>query len=501
MTGKNENQVNTQLKRTVRDSFIYLPANVIPAIIGIVLIRILTSVFTQEEYGHYQLTLSAFGLIRVFSMVWLSSSVTRFYLSFKNGKQESSFFTTLFISAILGAIAVALISWGVNLFFLKEKLAPQLFSLINIAILASIFNSFFEIFVMVFRAGLEPKKYSLFWILFAVGKPVLGIGLILLCNFRVDGIFWGFLFVPLLLDIVIFFRLGLPKFLHLSAASFSLFKQFAKYGIPISFSLFAFWMLSLSDRFFIEFFRGSSEVGLYSVGYVISEKTLSFIYLILMLAAYPIIVDNWEKRGDKATQILITEITRYFLLICVPILVVLMVVPEQIFLIFSDKNFIKGAKVLPFISLGVFLNGLTQYVNKGFELHKKSIMIAMLALIAGLSNIGFNLILIPKFGYLGAGFSACLAYIIYFFAAIFFVRNEMSWKPPYRSIVKIAVAAVVFALFLNNATLLISNLFINIFAVIPIGVLIFFCMLILLKEISKDEIFKGLNLIFARLRG
>ena len=89
MTINHQNQINTQLKRTVKDSFIYIPANVIPAIIGIVLIRILTSVFTQEEYGQYQLTLSAFGLIRVFSMVWLSASVTRFYLNFKNRNQES----------------------------------------------------------------------------------------------------------------------------------------------------------------------------------------------------------------------------------------------------------------------------------------------------------------------------------------------------------------------------------------------------------------------------
>ena len=183
------------------------------------------------------------------------------------------------------------------------------------------------------------------------------------------------------------------------------------------------------------------------------------------------------------------------------IIVVLMVIPEQIVLIFSDKSFLEGARVLPFISLGVFLNGLAQYVNKGFELHKKSIKIAMLALIAGLSNIGLNRMLIPKFGYLGAGFSACSAYIIYFFAAILFARDELPWKPPYRSILNIAIAAVVFAFFLSNASRLVSNLFINIIVVIPIGALMFFLILILLKEIGKGEIVKGMNLIFARLKG
>lgn len=497
----NHIEINRQLKRTARDSLIYLPARIVPALIGIILIRIFTTIFTPEEYGNYQITFSIFGLIKVFSMIWLSTSVSRFFLQYKNRQQESIFFSTLFICSILGAIIVAIFAILINIFFFKNSISPSLFSLINLAIIASIFDTFFEIFVMVFRAGLEPKKYSLFWIIFAVTKPFLGVGLIFVFDLGVEGIFWGFLIIPLIMNCFIFFKLELHKLIRIPTISSSVYKQFLRYGIPITFSHLSFWILTLSDRFLIEYFRGSEEVGLYSVGYTISEKTLNVVYIILMLAAYPIIVDSWEKYGEKHTQNLITGLTRYFFFLCVPILITLIVIPEEVLLIFSSNKFIEGARVLPFIAIGVFLGGLVQYIQKGFELHKSSINIAVLALLAGITNIGFNLILIPKFGFLGAGYSATLAYVVYMISAVVLVKKIMPWKPPYQSIFKIIIASFVLAFYLYHLKNLCENLYIIIFLIIPFGAVIFFVSLFCLKEIDKQEIQKGWNFLLNIFKG
>ncbi|HDP98014.1 MAG TPA: hypothetical protein ENN22_02385 [bacterium] len=487
--------INSQIKRTAKDSLIYLPAMVIPAITGILLIRVFTTIFSPQEYGHYQVTLSTFGLIRVFSMVWLATSVTRFFLKYKLDGSTGLFFSTLFICGLFSAIGMAGFSFGVNFFIFKSKLSPALFSLINLAIAASIFSTIFEILVMIFRAGLEPKKYSLFWILFSVGKPVVGIALILLFNFRVSAIFWGFLIVPLALDLILFFKLDLINQVRIRNFSKPLFSQIARYGVPFTFSLFAFWVLSLSDRYLIEFFRGSAEVGYYSVGYIISEKMLNFIYTILMLAAYPIIVDNWEKYGDRESQRLITELSRYYFIICTPILALLVVIPEQMLKIFSSAKFVAGARVLPLIAIGVFLNGVCQYVLKGFELHKRSLNVAKLALIAGIINVGLNIILIPRFGYIGAGISMASAYTVYFMLSVYLVRAEMAWIPPYRSIFNNLISAIILTSFLMISTKFIDHQLLIIFLIIPIGILIYYFSLLALNEIKKQEIDQGLKFI------
>ncbi|MBD3288788.1 oligosaccharide flippase family protein [candidate division KSB1 bacterium] len=503
MSGLNSTQIhiNSQIKRTAKDSLIYLPTKVIPAIIGIILIRILTTYFSPEEYGHYQIALSTFGLIRVLSTIWLSTSVTRFFLKYKNEGQKSSFYSSLSLCAFLSVFIISIVGFFINDFYLKQNIAQPLFELINLVIAASIFNSFFEILVMVYRAGLEPKKYSLYWILFSIGKPFIGVVLIILAGFKGEGIFWGFLVTPLILDILIFKKLELHKFIRPSLVSKNLLKQFTSYGIPITFSFLSFWVLSLSDRYLIDIFRNSAEVGLYSVGYTISEKTLNFIYMILMLAAYPIIIDNWEKYGEEKTQGLITELTRYFFLICMPILIIIIVIPKQILLIFSSDKFVAGSKVLPYIAVGVFTYGLTQYVIKGFELHKKSIKIALLALMAGIINIGLNIILIPRYGFLGAGIAACSAYIAYFLASYYFVKFDMAWIPPYKSILKIGIAAFHAGMFIKLLMQLSQNIFYVIILFVPLSLVIYLAMLIFLHEIKQNEIKKALIFIQKIFKG
>ena len=143
-------EINIQLKRTLKDSLIYLPSKIIPAIIGICLIRVLTSIFTPEEYGLYQIAFSTFGLVKVFGMNWLASNVVRFFLIYKNQKKENVFFSNLIICSIGSALGVSLFSGAILHFLLRNIIDPKLYSLLVLVIIASIFNTIFEIFIMVF---------------------------------------------------------------------------------------------------------------------------------------------------------------------------------------------------------------------------------------------------------------------------------------------------------------------------------------------------------------
>ncbi len=53
-------------------------------------------------------------------------------------------------------------------------------------------------------------------------------------------------------------------------------------------------VLDLSDRFIIELFRGSEEVGIYSANYTLVNMGILFVATPLLSAAVPLIVDAWE---------------------------------------------------------------------------------------------------------------------------------------------------------------------------------------------------------------
>jgi len=485
-----DKNIHNQIKRTAKDSFIYLPTKVLPAVIGIVLVRVLTNIFSPAEFGFYHITLSTFGLIRIFSMMWLSSSVMRFWLPHLKENREKPFLMTVFWSAIGSAIFVAALAALVNFSVFRDKIDTTLFSLINIAIVASVFNSFFEVFVAAFRANFKSVKYSIYWIIFSVGKPLLGIALILLFGFRVEGIFLAFIFIPLILDFFLFREFRLGSTLVSTSPSRAIFKRIFSYGSKISASQLAFWILTLSDRYLIEYFTTTDQVGFYSLGFSISEKLLNFLYTILMLAAYPIIIENWENHGKAHTQNLITELTRYFFMLCTPILTLFILVPENVLLIFADKSFLTGAQVLPFIGTGIFLNGLTQYIIKGFELQKKTKHIAVLTALISFINIGLNLYLIPRIGIMGAAISSLTAFAIYFILALIWVKPYLAYKPPWRGLrhILVACSGLAFVLFLFQYFN--ANVLVSILAGIPAGMLVYFSILFIFGELNLSILTK-----------
>ncbi|MBN1559097.1 polysaccharide biosynthesis C-terminal domain-containing protein [candidate division KSB1 bacterium] len=428
------------LQRTARDSVIYLPAMIIPAVVGIFMLRVFTALFSREQFGYYSTALSTTGLVKTFSVIWLSSSAVRFYQVYVNNKKEKEFFSSLLLATTLSAFLFALTALGI-LLIIHPGLESELFSTLQAAIISTILTAFFEIFIVIFRVSMQPSKYTLYWVLYVIVKPALGLLLIKKFSFGVEGLFWSWCLTPFFLTFFVFKDLKIRRYLGFHSISRSTLRDMASYGFPLAISNFAIWLLSLSDRYLIEIFRTSEEVGLYGVGFAIPEKTLQFTYMTLMLAAYPIIIENFENRDQHSTQHLITEMSRGYILLITPLMLLLAAMPEQIVLILADKRFVASAQVIPFISIGFYFYGLAMYVQKGLELQKKSKRIAMIALSSGVIAIASNVILIPRFGYFGASMSFLLAYCSYFVMAILLVSKIMPWRPPLRTVFNTVIAS------------------------------------------------------------
>jgi O-antigen/teichoic acid export membrane protein len=427
-------------------------------------------------------------------------SVLRFYGKIKeNPKEKESFFATLFWCAVASSLLVALIGFSIT-YSLHSHMTPALFSILNLAIFASIIIALFEVFVIVFRAGLQPKKYVWYWMGYVVGKPLIGLSIIFIFDMDVKALIWGFLIASFILALIVYRDLGLYSMISVKKFSVSLFKRLFSFGMPLTISSLSFWLLTLSDRYLIEYFGNTAQVGLYGVGYQISEKILMFSFMMLMFSAYPIIVDSWEKKGEAATRLLISELSRYYFILFTPILVVMLVMPRAVVLVFSDAAFAESARVLPLISLGIFFSGATQYVNKGFELQKQSKYIAFLALIAGLLNIGMNLFFIPRFGYWGASTSCCVSYILYFLGSFVWVRRVLPWSVSLNAIISIILAALAMFFTIKLMEIWVNSVFAQLFFVAPLGLVIYVAFLLVFKQIRMQEIRSAKSIVMEILQ-
>ena len=67
-------------KEVLSDFVKYLPAKVVPALVGILAIPVLTRLLPPEQYGQYLLVMTSLILISSFCISWLVSVTIRFYV-------------------------------------------------------------------------------------------------------------------------------------------------------------------------------------------------------------------------------------------------------------------------------------------------------------------------------------------------------------------------------------------------------------------------------------
>ncbi|MCZ7403011.1 MAG: oligosaccharide flippase family protein [Candidatus Methanoperedens sp.] len=480
-----EKTIQNLLKNIGQDAFIYFPSKILPVLLGFISIPIYTRLFSTSEYGDYSLVMATVNLISVLGIVWLSSSTLRFYDSYKKDKNLNTFYSTLLFSLLISLILISILGLLV-LFLLRNILPEQTFRLMYLGIIFFIIYNVFDVHMTILRADQKSGFYTLIQIISIGGNMILGIGLALYLELGIASILWSAIILNLIMSLSIMLKQGFTGLIGVKFISKNTLRDFSSYGFPLIFVSTFSWILNLSDRYIIGFMRDNAEVGIYSVNYQLAGYPISMFYQILMFSAFPIIINAWENHSPENTQKLITQLTRYYFIFTLPALVGLSVLSLNIITIIVNKSFVEGYVIVPWIALSTFILGLCQYINKGAELLKKTKLLIILTSLTAVSNVVLDLILVPKFGYLGAAIGSTISYLLYFVISIFVSKYHLVWIPPIKSFINCFLSSVV----MGCGLLLLRNYFaistFSLFILIIIGIFIYLIGLVLSGEIISE---------------
>lgn len=476
------------IKELIKDITKYLPSQITPAIVGLIAIPIITRLFPPEDYGNYILVMATVSVLSIIAVSWLGSSIIRFFPVYKLNFKLGEFHSTVVKLAIILVVAISLLFLGI-LFFLQGHVSTNLYSLMRIGILVFIVASCSDVLLHFLRAKRQGTWYTSFSVWRSVTALGFGVGLVILWHYGVEGLLWGsVLSMAVALPLLAIASLRGSE-LKAKGISISLTSDMVKYGFPLGVANLAAWILSISDLYIIEFFRGSHEVGVYSVSYALSEKSVLLIASLFWLASTPIEVSIWEEQGERASQEFLSKLTRYYLLIGLPVLVGLSVLAKPMIHIITTPEYYQGYRIIPIVAFGVFLIGLQRRYQSGLIFHKKTNIIMFSIIASGLLNIGLNFLLVPKYGYIAAAATTLASYVFLLMLMIITSRHFFIWKFPFKSLVKIACASGVMGTvvyYLGKS--LISSTLISLILGICIGGVIYVLILFLLREFQQDEI-------------
>jgi O-antigen/teichoic acid export membrane protein len=225
-------------------------------------------------------------------------------------------------------------------------------------------------------------------------------------------------------------------------------KTYAVYGYPIAASLGLAVVLASTDRFLLALFMNEAAVGAYHASYSIANRTLDILFIWLGAAGTPALVMALERGGRETLLKAAREQASTLVLIGLPaaVGVALVARPLAEFLIGEDLRD-AAAQVTPWIALSAFLSGMTvYYFHQAFTLGRRTGWLLAAMCVPAVANVLLNLVLIPRYGVMGAAWSTAASFAIGAVASIAVGRRIMPLPIPWNALTRCGLACIAMAL-------------------------------------------------------
>lgn len=181
-----------------------------------------------------------------------------------------------------------------------------------------------------------------------------------------------------------------------------------KIGIPILPHYLSGMVLNQGDRIMIDKMVGKTEVALYGLAYSIGMLVQLFV------TGLNSAITPWMYKKIKNHDIGSMRKVLHVLVLCVAgIAIMLMLVSPELVLVFGSSKYQTAVYVIPPVAASVFFIFLYGILSLPQFYYEKTQFLMVASIIAAGVNVILNLIFIKLFGYVAAGYTTLVCYIVY----------------------------------------------------------------------------------------
>jgi O-antigen/teichoic acid export membrane protein len=394
--------VNTSTKQTViKNTFWLFVSEASGRLLKIGLIVYAARVLGANGWGVFSYAMSIGSLMMIFSDIGIGNLLTREIIK-KNQDYKSFASSASFIKIVISFISAILILF-ISPYLSNIKGANILFPMIAITLF---FGSITDLCLSINRASEKMEKEMIVKFIMNTSIIVLGILLLIIkpepesiaIAYAIGSII-GFIIILLIIknDIKkIFSKINIKTIMIVLKTSI----PFAIIGLIAN-------IMSNTDIYMLGIWKNATEIGLYSSVQRIQQFTL-IIPSMIATAIFPIMSKLANNDNDKFKTITEQSISIVFL-IGIPIALGGMILADQIIPLIFGLGYINAIPILQILILIlIFSFPFTLLSNAIFAYNKQKSLI-LVYLLGMIINIILNILLIPKFGAIGASLSVLIS--------------------------------------------------------------------------------------------
>lgn len=405
------------LSPVVKAPIWYTICSIIQNGIGVFSMPIFTNIMTTEEYGLYSVYQSWMGMFVIFTTLNLQYGV------FNNAMMKYQERREEYISSMQGLVLV--LNAGFLVLYLLFRKPLNEWMGLSTAIMLAMFLEMALTPALGFWSGKKRFEYKYkeviaVTLIMSLANPIIGVFAVLMSEDKGVTKIVASAIVTAGFCFLIFLR-------NLYRGKKLFVKEYWKYAICFHVPLLPYYLsqtiFNHSDRIMINSMVGTDKAAIYSIVYNCS-MVITFAINAINNAFVPW---TYERLGDKDYKKL-SKISNMLSVLVGVILLLVMLVSPEIIKILAAEEYYEGIWTMPPIICSLYFLFQSQlFINVEFFEEKKKYLVWG-SVLSAIVNIVLNYILLPRAGYIAAGYTTLVSYIIFACSNYFFMKKTCREK-------------------------------------------------------------------------
>lgn len=424
-----------RLRQLFTNLTIYGLGDVATSLVSFLLLPLYVRYLSPSDYGVIGLLLTVEIAAKIIFRWGIDASFMRLYYDCPDHPARQRLASTIFffLAATNGVLLAAALALSPllarHLFGDTTYVLPLQLVLVNTFVVGFYFIPFHVLRIQ----GRSPQFIGL-TVSRSVATLVMRLVLVIAAGLGVLGLVLADLIVTALFTIALarsFAPLIRPVF------SRALLAEALRFGLPRLPHGIALQTVAAADRYLLSLFVTLAEIGVYSIGATFGLAMKLFLSA-FEYAWAPFYFAIMKERDAKRTY---STVTTYGLAVLALLTAALSALAPDLVRLMTTPAFFGAAAVVPWIAVGVLLQGVYLLTSIGLNITKHTEYYPVATGLAAATSVGANLILIPRSGALGAAWSNALAYGVLAVTAMWFSQRVYPIAYEWARIGRIAVAA------------------------------------------------------------
>lgn len=376
--------------------------NGITYLYGLIIARLLG----VDAVGLYFLALVVMQFASAVCRAGLPEGVLRF-VAIHNGRDDALRVNGTIIASILVTAGTSLVA-GLLLYVLAEPLSLHVLrqpALTGYLRWFAIALPFFSVFVLTMNAIQALKRMDMVVVLRDLLQPLAMLLLTVVLFYTVRASVFSFLGAYVLSVIIalaaaIYALARVFPALTRNASAIFEWKTLLAFSLPVAVGDLVNYLYRWSDTVLISFFRASTEVGIYNAA-LRTTLLLSLLAISVNALYAPIIADHYHNGRRQELQDILRTLVRWCLMLALPIVLAIVLLADNILGLWGPA-FVEGVTAMRLLALSQLLFIGSALLAFTLLMAGRQYLETGNVLLVTVVNITLNVILIPRFGIIGA---------------------------------------------------------------------------------------------------